>query len=68
MYFAKLFQGSKSAIIMRPVSIESTLLLFLAIYNKLFEIKVFISIFKTNVAMDKTLRNLERRCLKIHIL
>ena len=68
MYFAKLFQGSKSAIIVRPVSIESTLLFFLAIYNKLFEIKVFISIFKTNVAMDKTLRNLERRCLKIHIL
>ena len=68
MYFAKLFQGSKSAIIVRPVSIESTLLFFLAIYNKLFEIKVFISIFKTNVAMDKTPRNLERRCLKIHIL
>ena len=68
MYFAKLFQGSKSAIIVRPVSIESTLLFFLAIYNKLFVIKVFISIFKTNVAMDKTLRNLERRCLKIHIL
>ena len=67
MYFAKLFQGSKSAIIVRPVSIESTLLFFLAIYNKLFEIKVFISIFKTNVAMDKTLRNLERRCLKVHI-
>ena len=33
MYFSKLFHGSKSTITMRPVSIESTLLLFLLISN-----------------------------------
>ena len=33
MYFSKLFQGSKSTITIRPVSIESTLLLFLLISN-----------------------------------
>ena len=33
MYFSKLLEGSKLAVTMRPVSIESTLLLFLLIYN-----------------------------------
>ena len=33
MHFSKLLEGRKSAITMRPVSIESTLLLFLLIQN-----------------------------------
>ena len=33
MHFSKSLQGSKCAITMRPVSIESTLLLFLLIHN-----------------------------------
>ena len=32
MYFSETLQGSKSAITMHPVSVESTLLLFLLIY------------------------------------
>ena len=38
MYFSKSLQGIKSAITMRPVSIESTLLLFLLTENFLVKI------------------------------
>ena len=41
MHFSKSFQGSEWAITMHPVSIESTLLLFLLIQDFLFEIQCY---------------------------
>ena len=40
MRFSKSLQGSKCAITMRPISIESTLLLFLLIQNFLGEVEL----------------------------